>query len=353
MKESFKKLIFYITLSALCVFWAEVVSTNLPGGLINPLLYMAYGLLYILFTDSLLRWQEKDFKIFYLFGSLLGLILETYLAKVTFYGLKPDADRVLGLAPGAIMFVILFYHGFYSFLLPTYMAKRILNIPFAISNNKWADFSYILAPFIILPAVYAQLIARNLTVLHLALLIGASAIILSLWMLLLRFIGDIKNILLSKKERHGLLIFTFLIYTLFLFKCTNKAHGHSPTDIPLIPVIVITIIITLLLTLIYKSMRTGKEGEREIPYSPKSIRLPIFFIWLFWHYSVTVILLLLSALLAPLFKFTLFILGLTGLLTGALTFVISIILLTKKVLFFRQWGTTEAGASSNETIKSQ
>jgi len=136
MKITIQKFIFYITLSALCVFWAEVISTNLPGALFNPFAYIAYGFLYVLFIDALIRWKEKDFKVFYLFGVLMGLITETYIAKVTFYGLKPDEGRILGVSLGAIMFVILFYHAFFSFLAPTYMAKRILNIPLNISKNK-------------------------------------------------------------------------------------------------------------------------------------------------------------------------------------------------------------------------
>jgi len=326
-----KKFIFYITLSALCVFWAEVVSTNLPGALFNPFVYIAYGLLYIFFIDALIRWRSKDFKIFYLFGVLIGLITETYIAKVTFYGLKPDEVSILGVSPGAIMFVILFYHAFFSFLAPTYMAKRILNIPLVISKSKRIDFLYLIVPFMLSP-VYAQVISGELTALRLSTLMGISAIILTLWIFLLKVVGDIKNILLSKKERTGLFIMTLLLYTIFLFTGTNPVHGHSPTDFPVIPMTGVTIIIILLLTLTHKSLKKGKKPEEEISYSPGSINFPLFFTWLFWHLSVTAIFLFLQNILRPISLYALPMLAIFGVLTGVWAFLFSVTFLLKNLI---------------------
>ncbi len=261
----------------------------------------------------------------------MGLITETYIAKVTFYGLKPDEGRILGVSPGAIMFVILFYHAFFSFLAPTYMAKRILNIPLTISKNKRIDFLYLLVPFILSP-VYAQVIEGKMTVLRLATLMGCSAIILILWLFLLRIGGEIKNILLSKKERTGLFIVTLLLYILFLFTGTNPVHGHSPTDFPVIPLIVITIIIILLLTLIHKSLKKGKKPEEEISYSPGSINFPLFFTWLFWHLSVTAIFLFLQNILRPLSLYALPMLAIFGVLTGVSSFLFSLTFLLKNLI---------------------
>ncbi|MEQ8186600.1 MAG: hypothetical protein ABRQ39_01400, partial [Candidatus Eremiobacterota bacterium] len=122
MKESFKKYVFYITFAALGSFWAEVLSTNYPLALLNPFIYLAYGLIYIFFLDALMRRKEKNFYIMYIFGSLVGIITETYVTKVTFYGLRSDESRIFGISPGAILFVILFFHAFFSFLMPIYLA---------------------------------------------------------------------------------------------------------------------------------------------------------------------------------------------------------------------------------------
>ena len=99
MKEGYKKIIFYVSFSALGVFWAEALSTNIPQALINPFLYLGYGLLYVFFLDALMRWNEKSFVVWYLFAALVGLITENYIAKVTFYGLDPSAFRILGVLP--------------------------------------------------------------------------------------------------------------------------------------------------------------------------------------------------------------------------------------------------------------
>ena len=203
-----RKFIFYGSFCALGVFWAEGISTNYPLALINPFLYLGYGFLYVLFIDALMRRQEASFAIWYLFGMLVGLITETYIAKVTFFGLNPAGFRWWGVAPGTIAFVVLFYHAFFSFLLPSYLAKRVLKFPLAIAEKKGIDLFYLGIPLLLIPMVQKQMVERGMDVFHLMRSLAVSAFILCIWVLMLSSIGKIEDVLLSSKERKGLLCIT-------------------------------------------------------------------------------------------------------------------------------------------------
>lgn len=336
MKEGLKKVIFYVTFSALGVFWAEAISTNIPHALINPGLYLAYGLLYVFFIDGLMRWNEKSFAAWYLFGALVGFITETYVAKVTFYSPEPNAYRILGVAPVTIMCIILFYHAFFSFLAPAYMAKRVLNMPLPATAKRWIDFFIVLAPLCLVPAVSQQLIDRGWTVPHLMRLMGISAVVLFLWVLLLRSLGEIKNVLLSKKQRLWLLVFTVIIYTVFLFKMSNKGHGHAPLDFPLVPMLAVSATIFMILVLLFKVLAKDKKPREQLSYSTTSMNLPIFFVWLVWHLSVTSILLLCSKILSPMFKLGVGLLAVTGALIGVFTFLWSVFCLIKSLILAKR-----------------
>lgn len=263
---------------------------------------------------------------------LVGLITETYVAKVTFYGLRPDAYRILGVAPESILFIIFFYHAFFSFLAPAYMAKRLLGMPLPISRRRLINLSYVIIPLILLPAVSNQLIDRGLSVLTLMLLLGISAVVLSVWILLLRSMGDIKNVLLSRKERRVLLLITLVFYVVFLFMGTNRAHGHAPGDFPLLPMLAVTAVIVALLVLLNKALSKGKKPRQEVFYSPRSINLPVFFAWLFWHLSVVGVLIMFRGIIGPLLKIGLNLLGIAGVVIGTMAFVSSLIYLLKTVL---------------------
>ena len=332
MKESLKKYLFYITFSALGSFCAEVISTNYPLALLNPFIYLVYGLLYIFFIDALMRCKEKNFYIMYLFGFLVGIITETYVAKVTFYGLKPDEIRICGVSPGPILFVILFYHAFFSFLMPLYLAKRVLSFPLPITGKKRIDLLVMLIPFILLPAVYGQLISGHRNVLFLIGHMAISATVLFLWILLLRYTGEIKNILLSKKERKYLLIFTVIIYIVFLLVGTILAHGHISMDIPLIPMSVISAIIILILFLIFKVMGKNKEPEKEIAFSSGNINLKLFFLWIFWHISVTAAVLIFQKVTGHILLAGIPLLAITGITLAVIFFISSMFYLIKDLL---------------------
>ncbi|MCK4882661.1 MAG: hypothetical protein KAS92_06530 [Candidatus Omnitrophica bacterium] len=324
MTNAIKKVVFYITFIALGVFWAEVVSTKIPFGLVTYPLYLSYGLLYVIFIDALMRWKVRDFKVWYLFGALVGIITETYVAKVIFYGTQPNVWRIFGVAPGPIAFIILFYHAFFSFLAPAYFARRVLYMPLPIAPNKWIDRLFLLVPFIMFPVVSSKLILEGWDIMALVSLVSISAIILSLWILLLRFVGDIKDVILSRWERIGVIAFAVIAYIYFLFNATNKSHGHAPTDFPVVPMIVISIIIAALLALIFKSISKNEEQKEPLTYDGRTINLRLFCGWLFWYIALTTVL----SLKAPpllVVKISLIVLGVTGAIIGLWMFTRSVI----------------------------
>lgn len=331
-KEGFKKIVFYTGFAALGLFWAEVISTNVPDALVHPFFYLAYGLLYVFFIDALMRSNSGNFAAWYLFGVLVGLITETYVAKVVFFGTIPDAPRILGVAPGAIIFIIIFYHAFFSFLAPAYMAKRVLNMPLPARPGKWTDLLILLAPFIIAPAVGNQIFMFGRTVPGLMALMGISAVILSFWILLLRYMGDIKNVLLSQRQRRGLLLFTVLMYIVFLLKATNRHHGHAPLDFPMIPMLAVSAVIFALLALVFKALAKEEQPGHEVPYSARSMNLPVFFGWLVWHLAMTALLMFFCYRLRPLFEFSLGLLGIAGASISVVIFVSSVFRLIKRIL---------------------
>ena len=278
-----KKFIFYSSFAALGVFWAEVTSTNIALGLFHPFLYLIYGLLYVFFLDALIRWEGKDFWILYLFGMLIGLITETYVAKVTFFGLKPDAHRVCGVAPGAVLFVILFFHAYYSFLAPLYLAKKILAMPLALDDRKCWNIGCFLAPVFLAPIVTQQVVMRSKPLPVTVWEIILSAMVLTAWILMLRFCRTIDNVLLSKKQKLALFVFTLAVYSLFLIKATNQAHGHNPLDFPIGPMLVVTAIIAFALIIAYKALASRFPARSQVAYSAQNINWPLFAGWLFWH----------------------------------------------------------------------
>lgn len=167
--------------------------------------------------------------------------------------------------------------------------------------------------------------------------ISISGIMLLGWFVVLRSTHEIKNILLTKKERIVLFLFTIFIYIIFLFKATNKrAHGYAPMDFPLIPMLVVTFIIIGVLILVFKNLKMNGRAVECVSYSPKSIRWSLFFFWYFWHFSVTAILLLFHIKLQPLSRLMLVLVGFLSAATGALLFLWSVFYLTKKLILRKQ-----------------
>ena len=230
------------------------------------------------------------------------------------------------------MFIILFFHSFFSFLAPVYLARRILKMPLPVTQKKWKDMLILLVPFVMLPTVSTYLTVTGWTASFMMQWVGISAIILFAWILLLRHQKEIKNVLLSKKERKTLLIITLVAYAIFTIWFTNPGHGHAPLDFPPIPMIVVTAIILGLLLLCQKALSKGKKEREAVPYSPGSIDLRLFLAWLLWQFSVTAVLLLFQDFIKPLFALWLITFGLIGSAIGVLMLIYSVSFLWKRAI---------------------
>lgn len=330
MHPKLKKIIFYLTFIAIGIYFAEVVSTNLPHALIIPFVYPAYGLLYVFFIDMLMRYSCYDFKVWYIFGALVGIITETYVAKVTFYGAEINGFQIFGVSPNAILFIILFYHAFFSFMIPAYFAKVSLKMPLPIKEKKWINYSFLLIPFLLIPIAIqkmAEIGFQNYIV-----FMGISGIIFILWTAILKKTGKIKNVLLTKKEKLALFMITIIIYLIYFFTGTNEAHGHAPLDVPISSLIVVSLLITLYLYLNFKAVKSSGTENNEIPYNPDSINFKIIFGWIAYYNIVIALLLLFSSKLLPATNILLIILIICGIIIAIYMLITSTIFLIRKII---------------------
>ncbi|MCJ2520880.1 MAG: hypothetical protein LN412_08080, partial [Candidatus Thermoplasmatota archaeon] len=116
------KLLWYLLLSAIGVFHAEVLSGSMPDVLYNPasfaLVTPVYAVHYVLFGDLMMRYGRSNRKILYLFGSLTGMY-ETFITKVYWSPpWNPEAAGALGVAWVELLWIGFTWHAFMSFIIP-------------------------------------------------------------------------------------------------------------------------------------------------------------------------------------------------------------------------------------------
>ncbi|MBF0501536.1 MAG: hypothetical protein HQM09_15460 [Candidatus Riflebacteria bacterium] len=241
------RLRFFLVFAAIGVFLSEACSFNIPYALALPTTYPVYGLIFLFTIDALVRSGERRFFAWYIGGLFVGLITETYVAKVVFYGLSPDEPRVWGLAPLQILFVVMGFHPFFSFMLPAYIARRLLGFPLPISISRFRDLLALAAAPIYTLTAFGVASRRPWSPAAGFLLFAVSAAILVVWVIWLRRRGYIKDIRLTSEERRWVWWrVTIPIYLFFFFAATNDDHGgkHLP---PFLPCVAVTIVIALLL----------------------------------------------------------------------------------------------------------
>jgi hypothetical protein len=280
---------FWFSFSSLGVFWAEVIS-NSPLGLINPILLIAYGTIYVLFADACLKSPKMTFRNWWIYGFLLGIITETFVAKVTFYGLSPAEIRILGLSPGAILFIIGFYHVFISWMIPCYLGRWLFEIPFPLKITKLRTIAVFSSPILLSPFHYACIVNRKWDLTFFASQVFFCALILLIILIILsclRWKSPIINISLSSSTRKKVLFFTVCVYLFFLLNMTNPAHGHLPKDIPPWPFIFICLIIFLLCHYNLRQVHSVKY----IFWKPASIKICKTVFWLIWHVGSSLLML--------------------------------------------------------------
>ncbi len=325
MNQGKQKFIFYFTFIAIGIYFAEVVSTNMPYALLHPLMYPAYGLLYIFFIDTLIRYNCYCIKNWYIFGALVGLITETYVAKVTFHGAGGENIQFLGVDIGAVLFIILFYHAWFSFIIPSYFAKRVLKMPLPIIEKRFFDIFFLFIPLFLLPISVQK--SLNIGISALLILMSFSGIIFILSCYILKKTGPIKNILLTVTEKKILFLVTLLIYSFFFIFGTNHlAHNKAPLDFPPGSMFLLTFVIIMYLILNIRSVKKSNEIT-EISYNPNLINIRLVVTWIVFHISAT------GVLIASLHVFIIPILKFLTLLFGLLGISVSIYMLTSSTFY--------------------
>lgn len=277
MKGIAQRTLFYATFTALGLFFAEVVSSNAPPGLVWPPLYVMYGLLYILFLDFLMRYGSRCFNHWYLFGTLVGLLTETYVAKVMLFGL-PNADLVWGLPLGSIVFLGFFYHAFYSFLLPVYVGKRFLGMPFPIPQNNVLDVIVFGAPLLLLPSIMTTNGGNPAFIMPTL----VSCALLLVWVLVLRSARRPFDVLLSMWERVAWFLIVGATYMYFFLTHINtKAHGRTdPLALPWGALAVVSILTMIVFLVVVLSVRRSGKRQVSVVFDPHNMRIPMLAVYL-------------------------------------------------------------------------
>jgi hypothetical protein len=137
----------------LSVISAEVFSSSSPlwmydlwGLLVVLPLYWGHGLLLL---NAALYFKRSSITHLYLFGIIYGLY-ESWMTKVIwagYMGQSPQFGQFLGFAIGEFMIIALFWHAFFSFIVPV-IAFHLLGNPdasFAITRRRLGVYLFVIA----------------------------------------------------------------------------------------------------------------------------------------------------------------------------------------------------------------
>ncbi|MCK5773548.1 MAG: hypothetical protein KAH57_07140 [Thermoplasmata archaeon] len=123
------KLLFWLIVGAVSVFFAEVISSSFPLALVHPWGYLVliplYGL-HTLVLGRLVFRGRPTFSTLFIAGALFGLY-EAYITKVLFY--PPwgrSAWHYLGVDLFWTLILVTWWHMFFAFIIPLFVSERIL-----------------------------------------------------------------------------------------------------------------------------------------------------------------------------------------------------------------------------------
>ena len=241
--------VFFITLATA---FAEVLSWSYTKAIINPVAFLPYGLLYILFIDYIMKKKLSDWKTIYLFGILVGFITEAYFAKVMFFGWEGKAT---GFAPFEFFVLSFFVHPLFSFIIPLYFAKNFFNFPINIKESKSKNKVFWLLP------IYPFLWSFGNFDYALFIDFFLSFFIFAFASFLLFKFGESKNIILQNKTRIILIILTLLFYIIgfFIFP--------EPSKIPPLAYLIFSFIFVCFIFILI-IVRIKKLTSYQISYKP-------------------------------------------------------------------------------------
>jgi hypothetical protein len=79
-------------------------------------------------------------------------------------------------------------------------------------------------------------------------------------------------------------------------------------------------------------MGKNRETEKEISCLPASINFPLFFLWIFWHFSVTATFLIFQKVSGHVLLKGFPVMAVTGIILASISFISSLFYLIKSLL---------------------
>lgn len=278
----------YLAFTALAAFITEASGFNYPTALFNPLIFVVYGLLFALFLDTLIGARESRFHPWYLCGVLVALITESYLMKVLFYGLQPTDTRVWGFAVGPCLMLVFAWHPLMSFLLPAYLARRLLGLPLAIRTGWGRDLVVaLLVPLFFSVFASGIMDQRGWDATSVWGLVGSGGVLLVivLWLRRLPAVADLR---FTVQERRRLWTVTGVVYLFATFTCHNQ-QPQMPLLPPFWPQVGVTLVVIAIWLMVCRSTARqddecghGSTGSC-VDFVPVQVPLWTFLAWLIWH----------------------------------------------------------------------
>lgn len=267
---------------------AEVLSGNQPFAPLLPPAYGMYGILQVLVLDVLLRFRVRSWGTVYLLGVGLGYCIETFVAKLAWFG-----GPTCALNPGGVLplpefpVLVLCFHPLLSLMLPVYLFRRWLDFPLDLGTSPRADR---LLPWL-LPLVPAAQLATFPRPLGLHLL-GSGLTLLGLRFLVgwARAAGSAEDLLLFPRTRHILALLAGILLPVWIPLVPAPGHGR-----PLIPgphqLLAALAFLALVAWAVHR--RLGQAGSQAMPHESSQEAIPRWPWVRFW---------LLQALLCGLFR---------------------------------------------------
>jgi len=258
------KLSYYLLLSSIGVFFAEVLSWSAPDVLYNPIKFIivtpVYAVHLILFGNILARWGRRDWQSYYAFGMLTGMY-ETFITKVFWSPpWNPEGVGFLGFAWLEVFWIGFAWHAVMSFMLPLKIAEHFF-FPRrdARTDKRWL---IILAGALLVGVIFGVAFAQSPATILTG--FGASSVTIGVAALLFTRIARRAN-LMAREDivlgprgfRLSVVFFLTIYITYFLVM--------RPEAIPGPTTIVATLILDLLIVLLILNILRFLPGETDLP----------------------------------------------------------------------------------------
>ncbi|MFQ6013448.1 MAG: hypothetical protein ACE5LS_07370, partial [Thermoplasmata archaeon] len=276
------KSLWYLLLSAIGVFHAEVLSGSSPDVLYNPFMFAlvtpVYAVHYVLFGHLMGR-HQGDTKVLYLFGCLTGMY-ETFITKVYFSPpWNPGAVGPGGIAWVELLWIGFTWHAFLSFLIPFRLMQGLYS-PANRGASKARDLKWFLVATPLLGGVLGYGFGRSAPELLLPLVLSFAVLVLLslafLWGARRWGFRSTEQLRLGRRGR---------AFALGAFVAVYVAYGVllRPEFLPLgLPLVLVALIYAGLVLLTRATMRGAEVEEAPAHEGPPDLAAPFRYLLLYF-----------------------------------------------------------------------